>query len=66
MSENGHRRFQGDEPHVHTTPRAFEDAERIAEEWSEKAVRWLARTLERAREEAEDIWAEAQETRRRL
>jgi hypothetical protein len=37
-----------------------EQAERLAEEWSSRTVGWLARTAARAREEAEDIWAEAQ------
>jgi hypothetical protein len=66
MSENGHRRLDSGEPHVDPSTRPFKDAERVAEEWGEKAVRWLAGTIERAREEAEDIWAEAQEKRRQL
>jgi hypothetical protein len=37
-----------------------EQAERLAEEWSSRTAGWLARTAARAREEAEDIWAEAQ------
>lgn len=37
-----------------------EDAERIADEWSGRIADWLVRAAARAREEAEDIWAEAQ------
>jgi cell division septum initiation protein DivIVA len=66
MSENGHGSPDTGDPQADTPTRPFQDAERVAEEWGEKAVRWLARTVERAREEAEDIWAEAQEQRRRL
>jgi hypothetical protein len=66
MSEDGNRRVVRTEPDAEGTRRPFEDAERLAEEWGEKAVRWLAHTVERAREEAEDIWADAQEKRRQL
>jgi hypothetical protein len=40
------------------------DAERVAEEWAERIGRWVLRAAVRAREEAEDIWAEAQALRR--
>jgi hypothetical protein len=40
------------------------DAERIAEEWGERSWRWVLGAAARAREEAEDIWAEAQALRR--
>jgi hypothetical protein len=66
MSENGKRPLDRGEAQAETGGRTFEEAERLAEEWGEKAVRWLARTVERAREEAEDIWADAQEKRRQL
>jgi cell division septum initiation protein DivIVA len=66
MSENGHRALHHGEADVEAPPRPFQDAERVAEEWAEKTVRWLARTAERAREQAEDIWAEAQAKRREL
>jgi hypothetical protein len=36
-------------------------AERMAEDAVSQVTRWVARTVERAREEAEDIWAEARE-----
>jgi hypothetical protein len=41
------------------------DLERTAEEVAAKAGDWIARAAERLREEAEDIWAEAREIRRR-
>ena len=37
-----------------------------AEDWSDKVADWVARATARAREEAEDIWAEAQDVRRRI
>ena len=40
-------------------------AERVAEEWAERAGRWALGVAARAREEAEDIWAEAQVLRRK-
>jgi hypothetical protein len=46
--------------------RVAADTERIAEEWAERIGRWIARTVARAREDAEDIWAEAQALRRKL
>jgi hypothetical protein len=46
--------------------RASADPERRAEEWAEKVGRWVARSAARAREEAEDIWADAQVLRRKL
>lgn len=39
---------------------ARSDAESTAEEWAERIARWVLRAAARAREEAEDIWAEAQ------
>jgi hypothetical protein len=50
---DGPQRERGDDGIV-------EQAERLAEEWSSRAAGWIARTGARAREEAEDIWAEAQ------
>ena len=35
-------------------------ANELLEQWGEQLGRWLSRTASRAREEAEDIWAEAQ------
>ena len=37
-----------------------------ADDWSDKVADWVARATARAREEAEDIWAEAQDVRRRI
>jgi hypothetical protein len=47
-----------------TAERILSDAERIAEEWGERSWRWVLGAAARAREEAEDIWAEAQALRR--
>jgi hypothetical protein len=38
-------------------------AEELIEEWGTKVGRWLSQTAARAKEEAEDIWAEAQSIR---
>jgi hypothetical protein len=66
MSEDGRRSGDDGDADAAGAGGRFEDAERVAEEWGEKAAQWLARTVERAREEAEDIWADAQEKRRQL
>lgn len=39
-------------------------AEQVLEAWGRRAGRYLSTTAVRAREEAEDIWAEAQSLRR--
>jgi hypothetical protein len=44
--------------------RVVSDAEKAAEQAAAKAVDWIARAADRLREEAEDIWAEAQAIRR--
>jgi hypothetical protein len=49
---------------VEEAGRRLSGAEHTAEEWAEHAGRWLAVALARAREEAEDIWAEARAKRR--
>lgn len=41
-------------------PSETERAERLMEEWGERLGAWASAALGRAREEAEDIWAEAQ------
>ena len=41
-----------------------ERANELLEGWGEQLGSWLSRTAARAREEAEDIWAEAQTIRR--
>ena len=41
-----------------------ERAEVLIEAWGERVGGWLATTAARAREEAEDLWAEAQSIRR--
>ena len=42
-----------------------EGTARAAEELAGQVAAWVARTMSRAREETEDVWAEAQELRRR-
>jgi hypothetical protein len=44
---------------------AGDDTQRAAEEVAGRVAVWVARTVSRAREEGEDLWAEAQELRRR-
>lgn len=46
------------------TQQVFDDAERVAEDLAARASRWAIRFAARAREEFEDIWAEAQSIRR--
>jgi hypothetical protein len=42
-----------------------DDTARAAEELAGRVAVWVARAVTRAREEGEDVWAEAQELRRR-
>jgi hypothetical protein len=42
-----------------------EGTARAAEELAGQVAVWVARAVSRAREETEDVWAEAQELRRR-
>jgi hypothetical protein len=42
-----------------------ESTARAAEELAGQLAVWVARAVSRAREETEDVWAEAQELRRR-
>jgi hypothetical protein len=44
--------------------RLIADTEDRMEDWGERAGRWASRAAARAREELEDIWAEAQTIRR--
>jgi hypothetical protein len=47
-------------------PVAEPDAtEKATEDLTGRVARWVALTVSRTREEAEDVWAEAQELRRR-
>jgi hypothetical protein len=41
-----------------------ERAEAVVEQWAERVGDWVVRIAVRAREEAEDIWAEAQSVHR--
>jgi hypothetical protein len=55
-----------DESQAESAQRPVPGAEQTAEEWGEKIGRWVLRAAARAREEAEDVWAEAQAVRRKL
>jgi hypothetical protein len=44
--------------------RVVSDAEKAAEQAAAKLADWAARAVDRLREEAEDIWADAQAVRR--
>jgi hypothetical protein len=55
----------GSERQTDRAEQVVSDLERAAEQAAAKAGDWLARATERLREEAEDIWAEAQAIRRR-
>jgi hypothetical protein len=46
--------------------RPVRDAEQLAEEWAARIAGWMVRGAVRAKEEAEDIWADAQAIRRNL
>jgi hypothetical protein len=51
------------------TARAEELVDGVTErvdDWSDKVADWVARATARAREEVEDIWADAQNVRRRM
>jgi hypothetical protein len=54
-----------EEPRADEPGTARDDTERTAEELAGRVAVWVARTVSRAREEGEDVWAEAQELRRR-
>jgi hypothetical protein len=66
VTEPSHNGASGDRSQTETTQRVVTDAERIAEQWAERIGRWVLRTTARAKEEAEDIWADAQAVRRDL
>ncbi|HMJ37165.1 MAG TPA: hypothetical protein VK501_24895 [Baekduia sp.] len=53
------------EPRAEEPGAARDDTERAAEELAGRVAVWVARAVSRAREEGEDVWAEAQELRRR-
>jgi hypothetical protein len=56
---------QGEGSSTVESPRSeTERAERFVEEWAERIGGWASRAAARAQEEAEDIWAEAQNIRR--
>jgi hypothetical protein len=55
-----------EQPRTERTDSLVGDAERLAAEWAEKIGRWIARAGARAREDAEDIWADAEALRRKL
>lgn len=55
-----------EQPQTDGAERPETQAELVAEQWAERIGRWMLRTTARAKEEAEDIWAEAQALRREL
>ena len=55
----------GSERQTERAEKVVSDLERAAEQAAAKAGDWIARASERLREQAEDIWAEAQAIRRR-
>jgi hypothetical protein len=61
MAENGQTKTK---THRRNGQHANERAEQLVEEWSRRIGRVLAGAAARTREEAEDIWAEAQSLRR--
>jgi hypothetical protein len=61
-----HTDGHGPQAAVDDEPRpAGDEAARAAEALAGQVAGWLARAVSRAREETEDVWAEAQELRRR-
>lgn len=64
MTEDGRGGASSQRSETGGRGRVTSDAEGTAEEWAEKIARWVLRATARAREEAEDIWAEAQARRR--
>jgi hypothetical protein len=54
----------GKDSQAERAERAVSDFERGAEEAAARAGDWIVRVADRLREEAEDIWAEAQAIRR--
>jgi hypothetical protein len=55
----------GSEGQTERAAQVVSDLERVAEQAAARAGGWIARAADRLREEAEDIWAEAQAIRRR-
>jgi hypothetical protein len=57
----------GSDPRTEDVPaqaqQVFDDVERVAEDLAARASRWAVHFAARAREEMEDIWAEAQSIR---
>ena len=66
MTERSDNGRVDEEAPADSTVRSTADAERIAEEWAAKIAHLVVRGAARAKEEAEDIWAEAQALRRNL
>jgi F0F1-type ATP synthase membrane subunit b/b' len=54
----------GSERQTERAEQVVSDLERTVEQAAAKAGDWIARAADRLREEAEDIWAEAQAIRR--
>jgi methyl-accepting chemotaxis protein len=65
VASSNNRAAGGTERQTERAEQVVSDLERTAEQVAAKAGDWIARAAERLREEAEDIWAEAQGIRRR-
>lgn len=66
MSEPSTNGPTGDESRSEHIPQPARDAEQVAEEWAGRIGHWILSGLARAKEEAEDIWSDAQALRREL
>jgi hypothetical protein len=64
VTEEGRNGAGSERSEMNSSERLAGDAERIAEEWTARIGRWVLGAAARAREEAEDIWADAQALRR--
>jgi F0F1-type ATP synthase membrane subunit b/b' len=62
---SSNRAAGGSERQTERAEHVVSDLERAAENAAARAGDWIARATDRLREEAEDIWAEAQAIRRR-
>ncbi len=64
MSDAGDNGRRNADPHAESSSSGNTSAEQIAEQWAGRITHWLIRGAARAKEEAEDIWADAQAIRR--
>jgi hypothetical protein len=64
MTEGSRDGAASERPETDRADRVSGEADSNAEEWGERIGRWVLAAGARVREEAEDIWAEAQTLRR--